>query len=296
MNKRELQDDEFDIEELLYKLFLLFKKFINWLFYPVKLVFNKPKRLTIIIGIFVVFAIIIRYATPAIYKSHFVLKPDNQTDLNFVGMLNDIETLIKDDDYEELASILQLDQSICENIFKIENTLVKTNKFYKYNDSINCIVIDIYTYDRNQFDTVQKAIYSYIENSEYYSKSRNIRIENINEMERKLNKDMSDIDSLKKSLTHNAGPRAAGGFVYGEPINPMNVYEKAIVIYKEQLSLHYQTSYTACFELVKKCMKTKKRFWPRLSILLPISFVLGGLFNLSLSFVEIRKLRKQTTN
>lgn len=292
MQNHELKDDEFDMEEMLYKLLLLFKKVINWFLYPFKLMVLNTKRLLILFGIFSIIAVIIRFTAPPIYKSHFVLKPANQLDLNFAGMLNDIEVLIKDDDYEELSNVLQLDQSICENIFKIDNTLIKANKYFKYTDSINSIIVDIYTYDRTQFDTVQKAIYNYIENSDYYSKSRNIRIENIQEMALKLNKDMSDIDTLKKSLTQNAGPRAAGGFVYGEPINPMNVYEKAIVIYKEQLSLNYQNKYTACFELVKKCVKTKKKFWPRLSILLPAALILSLLANMGFNLVAAKLNRK----
>lgn len=280
MNNRPLQDDEFDIESLIYKLFLLLKKTFNWFLYPFKLMVLKPKRLAIIMSLLFTAAIIIRYTAPPIYKSYFLLRPANQIDLNFASMITDLQTLVKDNDYEELSSLLKIDQSLSEKIYELDFKTEKTNKYFKYSDSINAIVVFIYTYDRTAFDTIQSAILNYIENSDYYSKSRNIRMENIDEMERKLNKDMADIDSLKKVLTANAGPRNAGGFVYGEPLNPMSIYEKAILIYKEQLSLHYQKKYTASFELVKKCVTTKKRYWPRLSILLPAALVLSLIVNL----------------
>jgi len=280
MNKPALQDDEFDIESLIYKLFLLFKKGIKWILFPFKLLFTNPKRLLIISALLFTVAVIIRYTAPPIYKSTFVLKPANPTDINFTGSIMDVKNLIKDGDYDELASVLKLDLTTCENLFAVEYNLVKKNTFYKYIDSINTINITLYSYNRNLFDTFQKAIYNYIENSDYYLKGKNLRIETIQELENKLNTDMSNIDSLKHSLTLNAGPRTAGGFVYGEPINPMNVYEKAILIYKEQLGLRYQSNYIASFELVKKCVSSKKRFWPRLSILLPAAFVLSLIVNL----------------
>lgn len=287
MNNRPLQDDEFDIESLIYKLFLLFKKILHWLLYPFKLMVLKPKRLAIVVSLLFTAAVIIRFTAPPIYKSYFVLKPANQADLSFAGMITDLKTLVKDDDYEEVSSLLKLDQSICEKISEIDFQTEKANKYFKYSDSINSVVVYLYSYDRTAFDTIQSAILNYIENSEYYAKNRNVRIENIEEMERKLNKDMADIDSLKKVLTANAGPRNAGGFVYGEPLNPMNIYERAILIYKEQLSLHYQKKYTASFELVKKCVSTKKRYWPRLSILLPAAMVLSLLINLGFNLKAI---------
>lgn len=291
MSKHELNDDEFDIEYLAYKLLIVLKKGLNWFLYPFKLIFLKPKRLALVIGILFVVSLIIRFATPAIYKSNFILKPANQGDLNFASILKDIEVLIKNDDYEEASEILHLSPDICEKIYKIDFELVKSDRVYKYSDTVSSVVIDIYTSDRNLFDTIQQAIYTYIEESDYYAKSRKIRAANILEMETKLNKDMRDIDSLKKTLTSNAVPRNAGGFVYGEPINPMNVYEKAIVIYKELLALKYQTNYIASFELVKKCIKTKKRYWPRLSILLPVSVLLGLLICLFYNLYEAIKHR-----
>ncbi|MES2656010.1 MAG: hypothetical protein V4620_10500 [Bacteroidota bacterium] len=293
MSKRELNDDEFDIEYLAYKLLIVLKKGLNWFLYPFKLVFLKPKRLALVIGVLFAVSLVIRFATPAIYKSNFILKPANQGDLNFASILNDIKVLVKNDDYEEAAEILHLSPDVCEKIYKIDFELIKSDKIYKYTDSVNSVVIDIYTSDRNLFDTIQQSIHAYLETSDYYAKSRKLRAENILEMETKLNKDMGDIDSLKKALTSNAVPRNAGGFVYGEPINPMNVYEKAIVIYKELLSLKYQTNYIASFELVKKCIKTKKRYWPRLSILLPASVILGSFFCLFYNLYEVINRRKK---
>lgn len=283
MNNRPLQDDEFDIESLIYKLFLLFKKALIKVFYPFKLMVNNPKRLTIIITLLFSVAGIIRFTAPPVYKSYFILRPTNQGDLNFVGMISDLITLVKDDDIETVSSILKIDENLSNKIFKIDVQTEKTNKYFKYSDSISSLSIYIYSYDRTAFDTIQNAIYQYLENSDYYSKSRNVRVQNISEMERKLNDDIAGIDSLKKILTANSGPRSAGGFVYGEPLNPMNIYEKAILIYKEQLILNYQKKYTASFELVKKCISTKKRYWPRLSILLPVALVLGLLINLGIN-------------
>ena len=201
MSKRELNDDEFDIEYLAYKLLVVLKKGLNWFLYPFKLVFLKPKRLALVIGILFALSLAIRFGTPAIYKSNFILKPANQGDLNFASILNDIKVLIKNDDYEEAAEILHLSPDICEKIYKVDFELIKSDRVYKYSDTVSSVVIDIYTSDRNLFDTIQHAIHSYMETSDYYAKSRKLRTENILEMEAKLNRDMRDIDSLKKALT-----------------------------------------------------------------------------------------------
>lgn len=292
MNNKPLQDDEFDIEALIYKLFLLFKKGIRWILTPILLMFKQPKRLIIIISILFIGAITIRYTVKPVYKSYFTLKPTNLGDLYFIGMLDDLVSLIEDDDIEGISDLLRIDNSLSEKLIKLDFATEKINHFYKYSDSINSLSIFIYTSDRGNFDTLQRAIHSYLEQSPYYSKSRNIRMENINEMERRLNRDMAGIDSLKRILTTNAGPRSAGGFVYGEPINPMNVFEKAILLYKEQLLLNYQKKYTSSFELVKNCVSTKKRYWPRLSILLPAALALALCVNLILNISAIIKTSK----
>ena len=272
MSRTNLNDDEFDIEILAQKTYSVFRKIAHKILFPVRLLFMKPLRLFSFVVAGIIVAVIFRYTLKPVYQSDFIVRPANKSDLYFMNLLLDLGNLINDKDYVSVSQQLKLDENTCSNISKIGLQLIRKSKS---TDSADAVIIYILTKDNTLFDTIQSTLLNYLETSVYYNKVRELRKRDIEEMRIKLAKDMTEIDSLKKSLVQNMQPRNAGGFVYGEPINPVSVYEEDLNLFKQQMSLKWQTSFVSNFELIKKCVPSEKPYSPRLSFLLPLCIAIA---------------------
>ena len=263
--KDNYREDEFDIELLFYKLYLLIGKIFSKVTYPVKLLFAKPIRLFIVISLAAIVSLILRYTLPPIYQASFIVKPLARGDAYFISLLNDLKTIIDDKDDITFAVQLNISEETASQVSDIDITQIKLNK---YSDTIEAVSVLIKSKDFALFDTIQNHMITYLETNEYYLKRQNLRKVELNSFKNKLENDILEIDSLKKLLSKNIQPRGSqNGFVFGEPIDPVKIYEEGLNLYKQQQSLNYQLQYVNSFELVKKCVATHKPFFPRFTYL-----------------------------
>jgi hypothetical protein len=284
MNRTDFHDDEFDIELLAKKIARVTRKFFSSLFFPVRLILSKPYRLVAFLFAGVLAALGLFYTITPMYKASFLMKPVNKGDLYFMNLLMDVGNLINDHDYEGASYYLKLDENTCSKINRISVDLIRRNK---YTDSADAANVYIATTDRSLFDTIQASLLHYLENTDYYQKIRLLRERDIEDMRTKLTNDINEIEELKKSLTASA-PRNAGGFVYGEPVNPVIVYEEALSLYRQQMDLKWKANFVNNFQLVKGCIPSKKPASPKLPNLL---LICTGVSLLLCFLYNYRKLR-----
>ncbi|MDP1726778.1 MAG: hypothetical protein Q8M15_08340 [Bacteroidota bacterium] len=274
-------EDEFDIELLSWKLYKLSGKIISKLFFPLRLILSRPLRLILLFCIITGLAIILRYTLPKVYQSSFIIKPLARGDVYFVSLVHDLSIITRDEDYGMLAKQLNISDEMASKISKISLEPIKLNK---YTDTIDAAFIFIRCDDLLLFDTLQQSVLNYLEQNEYYLKKRQLRSVEILAMKDKIELDLKEIDSLKILLAKNMQPRGnAGGFVFGEPIDPVKIYEEGLSLYKLKTGLNWQLQYLNSFELVKKCMPSHKPYWPRFIYLFVI---LGGLGLIGLMWVN----------
>ncbi|MBX7205380.1 MAG: hypothetical protein K1X81_08130 [Bacteroidia bacterium] len=272
--------DEFDVELAVKGLYRLLVKAMDKLVYPVRVAFYKPIKL--VVAMVIAFGIsfgLTKLISP-VYRSEFTFKPMAGDDLFFMNQLNDIHQLVKDDDDGQLSALLNLPLEVTGSISYID---AKPVWMSARKDTIKLVVVQIKSKRKSDFDTIQKSLIGFIENSEHYARLKGMRQKQINLMRNKLLDDLNEIDSLKKLMAQSMLPRNAGGFVYGEPLDPVKLYDAGLALYKQQLSLNWQQEYINSFELTSPCIVSSKAAWPKFSYLVLASslmvFILVGWHN-----------------
>ncbi|RIJ41466.1 Wzz/FepE/Etk N-terminal domain-containing protein [Pontibacter oryzae] len=95
--------------------------------------------------------------------------------------------------------------------------------------------VELSLYQNSLFAAMEPAIVSYLENNSYFMRQKKIREQELRSMIEKLNQEISSIDSLKRAVGDPRGP--VNGFVYGEPIDPTNLYKESIAMYEHKVEL-----------------------------------------------------------
>lgn len=270
-NKREnnLPDDEFDIEMLAQKIWNINKKAFNKVLWPFRLIFINTKRLYYCVTIAVIVSVVLRFTLPNIYESDFIIKPQRESGNVSINMLNDLNQMVKDDNYEDIGRLIGLNKDLCENLIRIKTYPIYKNAFR--NDSVDLIVISLMLKNARLVDTFQYAIMNnYLEQNPYFKKKISVRLNELDIIEKQLLNDLQENDSLKKILTSSVIPRGSGGFVYGEPINPQQVYVTGYQLHERLLNIRSEKEFTQSFEMAKPGIVRLKPFFPRMIILLPV--------------------------
>lgn len=288
-NRAPLRDDEFDIEVLAQKLSRISRKAIYKLSYPFRVLLINPRRLLLTVIIASVVAVIGRYTIPPFYKTSFIIRPGNPTENSYLNMLADLQLMLKDDNYPDIAEKLRLDESLCEELVRVYVNPIFKNPFRK--DSISMVEITLLLTSPQLIDTFQTSIVqTFLNQSPYYTKLQLVKEQQLNALEERLVHDLSENDSLKKVVTANAYPRTSGGFVYGEPIDPLKIYESGFSLYNSLVSIRVQKQFLTSFELIKPGVVRTKPWFPRIIILLPATLLIGliACFVLNLKEQKIR--------
>lgn len=273
--KNNLPDDEFDIEVLAQKLYRINKKIWYKLAFPFRVLAANKKRLGIIMLAAIVAAVIGRYTIPAVYKTSFVIKPNNLAENAYLNMLNDLDILIADKNYPEIAHKLNMDETIATSLKSISVKVIYKNELKK--DTTSLVEITLLLRDGSLIDTFQNSIVNtYLNQNAYYLKLQHLKEKDLDAMEERLVRDLKENDSLKKTVTANAYPRSSGGFVYGEPIDPLRIYESGLGLYQGLINIRMQRAFITSFELVKPGVVRIKPYFPRLIILLPVFLFIGA--------------------
>ncbi len=272
--------DEFDVELAIRRLYRLLVKALGKLVYPIRIALYKPLKIVVAMVIALGVSYGLTKLISPVYRSEFTFKPMAGDDLFFMNQLNDIHQLVKDDDDEQLSALLNLPADITKAINYID---AKPVWMSARKDTVKLVVVQIKSKRKADFETIEKSLIGFIERSEHYARMKGMRQKQINLMRSKLLEDLNEIDSLKKLMAQSMMPRNAGGFVYGEPLDPVKLYDAGLALYKQQLSLNWQQEYINSFELTSPCIVSSKPAWPKFSYLAVASslmvFILVGWHN-----------------
>jgi hypothetical protein len=258
--EEKLADDEFDVELLVRKLYLMVVKGITKLLYPVRLLLLRPKLLVICLALAAGVSWIVKTSLPKIYKASFIIRPFNKADLFYVNLLYDLERTIIDQDYDALSRVLKIEKNKSYYINQIALKPIRLG--LKTVDTIDLAEIEILVSDITMFDTVQQLVMQYLRDNEHYKTIKRLRIAQVESLKNKVRSDILQLDSLKRQLASNMNPRHAGGFVFGEPIDPVGIYEEGLKLHKEEMALMWQEEYVDNFEVINNCVPTSKPIYP----------------------------------
>lgn len=262
----EQKDDIIDFTALMERIsypFVLLKKY-----YRLALVY---------VSCALILALLLKFTLPPVYSGSFIVKSNEDKDLYFFNMLMDLQTLVKDNDHSGIATELKVSENDAALLKKITLLPISNSRG---SDSSRAVMITFDMGEQNKFIDMQNALITYLENNPHYQKLKGIRISNLADLEKKITRDIIEMDSVKKIIINNIKPAATNGngLVYNVPVDPYKAYEINMGRYKEQLWLINQQKNSSSFELMKPCVVSKKPIWPKLSslvlVLVPISLLL----------------------
>lgn len=195
---------------------------------------------------FIYFALIILLGIGIGYWAYHVTKPYYTSSMTFI--LSDIRNEFMDEQLNKLSVMINEDnfEAISENldISVVSARQIKEMIFYNLDqdriaeDSIltgSPFRIELKLYDNRMFTTMEPALTNYLESNRYFSKQKRIRQQQMLSMISKYKNEIESLDSVKTTVVNPRGP--VNGFVYGQPIDPSNLYRESIEMYQQQVRL-----------------------------------------------------------
>ncbi len=277
---RDYKDDEIDLSVIVYKIGSWIKGVINSIAYTMQII---RKRLLLVI-LFVVAGLGVGYfihsATKPYYTSSMTLILADIRNEFVEDQLTSLTEMVEEDNYEVIAKYLEIPVDNARQIKKIEFINLDQNRIAE--DSIlvgSPFKIELMLYNNSLFDAMEPALINFLESNRYFLKQKNIRQRQVENLISKYKGVISSIDSVKESVIAPRGP--VSGFVYGEPIDPTNLYREGISMYEEQVKLEAELARLDNIEIVNGFTPRSKPSGPSLLIFLAI----GALFAFLISII-----------
>ncbi|RYF98062.1 MAG: hypothetical protein EOO02_19690 [Chitinophagaceae bacterium] len=129
----------------------------------------------------------------------------------------------------------------------------------------------------NNIDSIQKGILGFLENDSFALKIGATRAVTMAALYEDFQKKISSLDTVKKIVNSSIIPRGSGnGIIYGEPLNPVDIYDAETKYYRELLQLREQMSFLNGIQIMQPLLKRNDYNYPDLKFF-PVYAVLFGL-------------------
>lgn len=239
------------------------------------------------------------YVIRPVYSSTIVLSSATLRNDYCADLVYNLDLFIRDRTPDALAKKLKISVASAKSIKDLEfdNYDEKLKKKYENKDTIVLglpFKIRAYAYSNVVFDTLEPALVNYMENNEYALKRKEIKIANLKSLKEKINSNIHQLDSLKLIVAANMLPRGIqqNGFVFGQPIDPMNMFKEEINLFKEDLSIRKDLQLSDNIQIIQDFVPRTKPDYPRLRINVPIGGFIGFILGLIIAFyLEKRKIK-----
>jgi hypothetical protein len=285
------KDEEIDLVNLSKKGWGLFKRRIKlfWVF--------------IITGI--VLATIYYKAMPPTFKSRMIISSTVFQGASFVIILDNLQKLIKEDNYEELSTVLNMDLATAKKIKNIEVYSSKNYAEMEFGDKITFekdkvlsneekkedkkeeFVIEAFVRDNSVFKPLEDGIVFYLNSNPSIKQSSTIKKQGLDEMKNNILKQRIELDSLKNSFIAIFNKKEApSNFFIGDP---GGMYTDMIELYEDELRAN-EGLFASNINIIENFRIYKKQYSPKLGLSLIIfTFASFFLFIVTIVFLEINR-------
>jgi hypothetical protein len=283
MSEEKQNSAEIDLLYFFKPIGTLFRKignFINYCFYRIK---------ANIIG----FGIIVLVITGAGYSLRYFITPAYQTEGIFISnilpgnycslLLKNLNKLKGGENDLALANQLKIGSDAAKDIQSIRMAAMRDTFLIERKDStLSLFKITLTLRSLEYLDTIQWALVNYLESNEYAEKRKDAKRKALLALKANLSSRMESIDSLKKIVTSSIIPRSeARGIIYGEPLDPVTVYQAEINYIREQINIDQALATIDNIEILQPFLKIGRPNYPDFNRLL-IYYFLGALILASL--------------
>ncbi|RDV16445.1 chain length determinant protein [Pontibacter diazotrophicus] len=200
------------------------------------------------------------------------------------NQLNNLSDLIKENNTSAVSRSLDIGEVEARQIREMRFSNLDQDRIA--DDSIltgSPFRIELSLYDNMLFEEMEPALTNYLENNPYFSKQKRIRQREIESLIAKLKSQVESIDSVKNTVVTPRGP--VNGFVYGEPIDPTNLYRESMSLYQKQVELEAKLEQLDNVQVVNSFTPRSRPTGPKLSKFLVVGGGIGLLAGFFVAFI-----------
>ena len=233
---RRIPGDDIDLYEVMRAIGRGFKAVGSGIAY----LFNLIIRRIVLIATFVTIGIALGLA------AYFLTRPYYVSSMTFVlanirnefieDQLSRLSEMVEEGNYNTIANELDIQPEAARQIKEMQVFNLDQDRIEE--DSVltgSPFRVELSLYDRSLFDEMEPALTNYLESNRYFTRQKAIKQRQVESMISKLKEEIASLDSIKTQVGSPRGP--VNGFVYGQPVDPTNLYRESITLYKQQVEL-----------------------------------------------------------
>jgi len=179
-----------------------------------------------------------------VYSSEMILS-SNYIDNDMCSqIIENLQDYVNDNTPELLGKKLAISTEDAEKIKKIRFNNFNERVAEKYKEADTIVLgmpfrVNILATDYSIFPVLQDAITNYFEKNPHVIQQKKIRQTNNQLIISKIQTQQIELDSLKKVVSNHLVPRGSqSGFIFGQPLDPLNIYKEVITLYREELEIN----------------------------------------------------------
>ncbi len=286
-------DDEIDLRLVINKIGNGFSKLFRKVGYVVKVARDNMLLVFLFLALGLGAGYGLYHTTKPFYTSSMTLMLANIRNEFIEDEFNKLSDMIVERNSEAIARRLNISPAAARQIMEMNFHDIELDRIQQ--DSVMTTFpfrIELALYDRQLFDTMEVALVRYLGNNKFFANQKKIKQQEVENMISKLKREVASIDSMKTSVSEPRGP--VNGFVYGQPIDPTNLYKESISMYKELVRLEADRERMSSVQVVSGFVPRLRPTGPSLKKYMGIGGLIGLIVGITVALnLDPRRRRTQ---
>lgn len=240
----------------------------NYLKLPFK--HRTTSALMLVGGLF--FGWLLSFILPSFYEVNMTLEVSAVNNEVSYELIQNLNSLVKNSSAEFAGQKLDADPLALEDVFSIEMQNMLSN--IDIEDSIvngAPFRIRAILWNQEHVQDLQALIVNYLESNPYSLKRKNLELNRTENMVNKIIDEQKEVDSLKNIAANSLLIRGQGtGLIYGQPLDPINIYREAITLFQRQQELEIRKVLIDNVQVVTGFEASEKPTFPNKGIIILI--------------------------
>jgi hypothetical protein len=276
------QNDEIDLVKIfsaVYQAILSFLKLIvRFFFNLVDAIYEDRKIIAVFTFLGILLGFGFFYSTKPYYESSMTLNSNYFKGELLGNSIENLNEVCKEKNHAVLSSLLNIPRSTAQQVKSIklypvlsqnyrslydlytsdERYQGKLDSLIMYNNESN-YRLNVEVYDTTALKGLDTVLANYIKNNEYVKKRIAIDTTNLRIRRRKLIRESTSLDTLKRSIaasiksSGDAGRSGTNNVILGEKnVNPIEIYREDLEIFNQRQDVERQLALNAEIEVVQK--------------------------------------------
>jgi len=200
--------------------------------------------------VFAVIGYLISYSFKPVFKTEATYLARNVLSSLHHDKVYNINQLIEEENYNEVGQILNINPSSVEYLRQIKYK-IEAKEYYDTSDTRQHFKVLVEVTDNSILDSLETALIGFLSDIDYVRKNRELYENKLNKLSQKVEDQIEELNELKGVVSESILKSGKGeGLVYGEPLDPVGIYEQELYLYKRLLNYEFGKKLIAPVELV----------------------------------------------